>query len=146
MDISLPKLRTLNDLNGASPCPLDWEQLKGNGRTRFCDVCQQSVLNLSALTREDAEHAIADPSVGCVRLLRRTDGTAINVERSSDLRRTVRLFVGAWAGLLLVVGVGCSDTKKTQTTGVGNYSSSPDGKPLLDKDGNRVGSVWMGTR
>ncbi|MCE9562735.1 MAG: hypothetical protein K8U57_11875 [Planctomycetes bacterium] len=128
-------LKTLDDLRGDSPCPLDRDELAGSDRVRHCDVCGQEVLNLSALTREEAERAVANPTVGCVRLLRREDGTAITADSPED-RRTGRLLAGAAVGLLLALTVGCSDTTPSPPR--------PDAEGCLKRDDKGKCVQWMG--
>ena len=68
----------LDNVNVASPCPANWDEMTGNDRQRFCASCQLNVYNLSGMTRGEAEHLIAN-SEGrlCVRYYRRADGSII---------------------------------------------------------------------
>lgn len=45
----------LNSVQIAKPCHADWNQMKGDERTRFCGSCQKNVYNLSSMSRADAE-------------------------------------------------------------------------------------------
>ena len=36
----------INKLRIASPCPVGWETMKGDARTRHCDLCQLNVYNV----------------------------------------------------------------------------------------------------
>lgn len=101
------KLRALNDLCGPSPCSLEWNDLIGNDRIRHCSVCAENVVNLSALTRAEAERLLADPKTGCVHLLRREDETPIFVDRPLFKFQIARLF--SWVSILLSFGSGCSN-------------------------------------
>lgn len=68
----------LNNLRVASPCSMDWNQMDGDERKRFCGECKLNVYNLSGMTRYDAENLLR-LSEGrlCVRYFQRHDGTII---------------------------------------------------------------------
>ncbi len=68
----------LNHIKIASPCPADWDEMRGNQQKRFCTHCQLNVYNLSEMTEREAENFLFE-SEGriCVRLYRRKDGTVI---------------------------------------------------------------------
>jgi hypothetical protein len=68
----------LDNIQIASPCPADWNQMFGDERKRFCGDCKLNVYNLSDMTRVDAENLILS-SEGrlCVRFFRRADGTIL---------------------------------------------------------------------
>jgi hypothetical protein len=72
------KSSPLNHIKIASPCPADWNEMRGNKQKRFCTHCQLCVYNLSEMTERDAENLLFE-SEGkiCVRLYRREDGTVI---------------------------------------------------------------------
>lgn len=46
-------------LRVVSPCHEDYGAMQGSGATRFCESCEKSVTNLSAMTRVDAEKFLA---------------------------------------------------------------------------------------
>jgi hypothetical protein len=68
----------LDHLRIASPCPAKWEQMSGDERARFCDLCNLHVYNIARLSRKEAEGLISktDGRI-CARLYRRADGTII---------------------------------------------------------------------
>src|SRR5260370_5248 len=85
--------RALHELQMASPCSADWEQMKGKGRVRACHKCRLYVYRVSDLTREEAEEVIEDAE-GAPRRSRsiqpaRTAGgtTRSDRRRSYSLRR-----------------------------------------------------------
>jgi hypothetical protein len=99
---------SLEEIRIASPCPVAWEDMAGTSRVRFCQVCQERVYNLSAMTRKQAERLIGrEDGPRCVRLYRRHDGTV----RTSDcpiglraIQHRLSLWIGiAAAGLLAAV-------------------------------------------
>jgi len=60
----------------------------GNDRTRFCSQCELNVFNLSAMTRAEAEHLIANAETRlCLRFYRRRDGSIITQDCPVGLRR-----------------------------------------------------------
>ena len=79
--------RLLDRLRIASPCPADWEQMTGDERVRFCDLCHLNVYDISQLTRNEAASLIANTEGRiCARLYRRTDGTIITGDCPVGLR------------------------------------------------------------
>jgi len=68
----------VNALRIASPCPMSWESMKGDDRSRSCSLCKLDVHNISGLTLSEVERLFAqqDGRV-CVRLYRRADGTVL---------------------------------------------------------------------
>jgi hypothetical protein len=48
------------------PCPLKWEDMVGDAKTRFCAVCNKNVHDLGGRTHEEAEELIASGNA-CVR-------------------------------------------------------------------------------
>jgi hypothetical protein len=68
----------LNVIDVATPCPADWNDMRGDERVRFCKHCSLHVYNLSDMTREAAERLVSE-SEGrmCVRFFRREDGTVV---------------------------------------------------------------------
>jgi hypothetical protein len=100
-------LPLLDSLTIAAPCPASWDDMEGNDRVRFCSQCQQSVYDVSALTRTEAT-ALVERTTGrlCLRLFRRTDGKVmtrdcpVGVVRAA--RRRLAAVIGAWVFLVLV--------------------------------------------
>lgn len=99
----------LDHLRVASSCPTSWEQMSGDDRVRFCDLCNLHVYNIARLTRTEAESLIAGAEGRiCARLFRRTDGTVITKDCPVGLR-AMRRRVARTAGALLATIVGlCS--------------------------------------
>jgi hypothetical protein len=73
------KRKPLHELQMASPCSADWDEMKGNERVRRCRQCWLNVYRVSDLTRQEAEEVVsayeghACPSS----LYRRQDGTVL---------------------------------------------------------------------
>ena len=68
-------------LDIASPCPALWSEMAGDDRSRFCQSCQLTVHNLSAMTNDEAQSLLAtandEGSRVCVRFYQREDGTVL---------------------------------------------------------------------
>jgi hypothetical protein len=52
----------------ASPCPMNWNDMIGDDRMRFCNQCNLNVYNISAMTKAEAESFIGDYLTGVVAL------------------------------------------------------------------------------
>ena len=97
----------INKLRIASPCPVGWETMKGDARTRHCDLCQLNVYNVAELTRAEVENLIATREGRlCMRLYKRADGTILTKDCPTGVRayrkRVARL---AGAALATVLGL-----------------------------------------
>ncbi len=77
----------LNHVKIASPCSVDWEDMIGNDRRRFCGQCELNVFNLSDMTQREAE-ALINQAEGrlCVRFFRRADGSILTKNCPVGLR------------------------------------------------------------
>jgi hypothetical protein len=85
----------------ASPCPMSWEKMSGDGEVRFCDQCQLHVYNISEMTRERVEELLTVKEGRiCARLYRRTDGTVLTKDCPVGLR-AIRRRMGRIAGAAL---------------------------------------------
>ena len=104
-------LDLLDSIRMASPCPVPWDDMEGDDRTRFCRHCQLKVHNISAMTREEALRLVtAAEGRLCASFYRRADGTVMTKDCPVGLAATraraiaaVRRIVAAAA---LVVGAG----------------------------------------
>jgi hypothetical protein len=101
----MPALNILDNVQIASPCSADWEQMQGDERKRFCGSCTKNVYNLSGMTRRDAEALlIASEGKICVRLYRRADGTVLTADcpvgLAAAMKKMKRMTLGATAACL----------------------------------------------
>lgn len=80
--------RFLESLEIASPCHVDWDEMTGDERARFCMHCEKKVYNISEMSRVDAEAFMRkrEGSI-CIRMYRRHDGTVINDNCPVGLRK-----------------------------------------------------------
>lgn len=72
------RLTLLDDIRVASPCPMQWSDMDGDERRRFCGSCKQNVYNFAEMTRQEIVDLL-DSGSGrvCGRLYRRHDGTIL---------------------------------------------------------------------
>ena len=68
----------VEELRVASPCPADWDAMRGDERARDCPRCQLTVWDLGGMTWSEARALVARREGRlCVRLYRRADGTLL---------------------------------------------------------------------
>jgi len=77
----------LKNLRIASPCPMNWDQMTGDNRARFCSLCNLHVYKIAELTRKQAVALISETEGRiCGRIYRRSDGTVITRDCPIGLR------------------------------------------------------------
>ena len=83
----LDNKNVLRNLRVASPCHVEWDQMSGDERIRFCSACSLHVYNLSEMTsNEISELIVKTEGRLCGRLYRRADGTLITRDCPVGLR------------------------------------------------------------
>ncbi len=123
----LPEVTPMNDqqkfldqIQIASPCSANWDEMKGNERTRACDLCQKNVYNLSAMTRDEAVALIKEKEGSlCVKLYRRYDGTLLTSDCPVGIKERARWLW--WKVTTVAAAVIASVT----LTGCGSKSDRP---------------------
>jgi len=137
----MPKFDSpLDNINVASPCPADWNEMYGDDRKRFCSDCKLTVYNLSGMTRQEAENLVTNAEGRlCVRFFRRTDGTVITRDCPvgwARVKQRARLAVTAVFSMLmaLVSGVIVVSFFSKQKATVGEMRvpfATPTPQPLM---------------
>jgi hypothetical protein len=98
---------SLDTIRIASPCNAAWDDMAGTERMRFCRLCQKTVYNLSAMSREQAERLLRQKEgKACIRLYRRHDGTVLTSDCPVGLRavrRRMAVLIGGAAACLLAL-------------------------------------------
>ena len=99
----------------AAPCPVQWEDLDGDGPVRHCGQCDMSVFNFTQMPRAQVQELLAAHAASgerlCGVLYRRTDGTFIQQDCPVGLKRLRQQArrslarVAAALGLLLTTGL-----------------------------------------
>jgi len=139
----MSKTDLLASIRVASPCHVNWDEMIGDDRVRFCNACNLNVYNFASMTSEEVLSLITNSSGRvCGRLYRRIDGTLITRDCPVGLRavrRRVRRFVGAAFATMLSLSSlafgqsakkdlkGCSQTavnfQRTKTQGqIGDFA------------------------
>lgn len=77
----------IDRLRIATPCPTTWDQMTGDNRIRFCDLCRLNVYNVSELSQVETQELMASSEERlCARLFRRADGTILTKDCPVGLR------------------------------------------------------------
>jgi hypothetical protein len=72
---------SLDVIQVEQPCPKSWEAMAGDERSRFCQGCGRHVVNLSAMTRSEAERVVCEAAGRlCVRFERSEAGVIQTLE------------------------------------------------------------------
>ncbi len=132
----------LKGLKVASPCPMNWDEMTGDDRVRFCGHCRLNVFNLSALKRDEAIRLLNEKEGRlCVRFFQREDGTVMTADcpvglaalRQKFRRWTALAFAGA-AALLSAWGfIKRSPGPACPATGRPTVGEPLLGDPLMGK-------------
>lgn len=68
----------LKNIRIASPCNQSWAKMTGDEKSRFCQLCELNVYNLSGMTKQEAESFLSQKEGRvCVRYFQREDGTIL---------------------------------------------------------------------
>ena len=104
--VSAPKF-SLDDLIIETPCPMDWDLMRGDDRRRFCSRCEKHVFNISEMSRDEAIELISGDGPICARIFRRPDGTVVTNECAPvkpKSKRRYQFSLGALVALLTASG------------------------------------------
>jgi hypothetical protein len=88
---------------------MNWNDMVGDDRVRFCDQCNLNVYNISAMTRLEAESFIANAEGRiCGKFYRRADGTILTRDCPVGLRavrkKVSRAAAAAFSALISMFG------------------------------------------
>ena len=106
----------LSQFTISTPCPMDWDRMPGDDRTRFCAACGRHVYNLTAMSPEaTASLASVIREHGerrCVRVYQRPDGTLVASKYQPALHGgakawqfTIRSLMAVIAGCAALLGL-----------------------------------------
>ena len=84
----------------ALPCSMNWEDMQGNDEVRLCGGCDKNVYNISAMSKKRAEEILSAPTLPCLQLQRRDDGTLVTDE-CPDFFKPIRTYWKRTAGFFL---------------------------------------------
>lgn len=104
----------LSDVRVASPCSVDWGQMVGDDRIRFCGQCNLNVYNFSAMASAEIEYLLANRDGRlCARFYRRADGTMLTEDCPAGLKvKTRRVSTLAGAALSAAMGLSFAAAQK----------------------------------
>jgi hypothetical protein len=99
-------------------CHADWDLMAGDDRVRFCQGCEKSVYNLSALTKRQAETLVAEHGGKlCARIYQRPDGSILTQNCPEGIRGlTAKITRRAGAVLSAMLSVGALAAQSQATT------------------------------
>jgi hypothetical protein len=105
-------LSVLDQVRIASPCPVKWEDMRGDERARHCDQCDLKVHNISELTRGEAEAYLsgvaAEMGAGrrvCLGFYRRADGTILTKDCPVGLAAVRAALARRWSRFAALVAL-----------------------------------------
>lgn len=91
---------SLDVIQIASPCHVDWDEMTGDERVRHCRQCKLNVYDLSAMQHDEAEAFVRSrEGRTCIRYYRRPDGTVLTRDCPVGLKAVKQRFVRAAAAL-----------------------------------------------
>lgn len=88
------KQKFLDSLTIDNPCPKDWNEMSGDDKSRYCDVCDKYVYDISAITLDESCELLANSSGSiCLQLKRtRTGKTLTKISEPSRVRNLFTIF------------------------------------------------------
>ena len=122
--IPLPTIDALDSITIPIACPVPWDAMRGDNRTRFCDKCSQNVHDVSELTRAEAVQLVTGgDKLPCLRIYRRPDGRVMTADCATKRERVWKWLDrrSTWAAALFAVVfmAGCDrDRYLGETAGV----------------------------
>lgn len=138
----MPKFDSpLNNIQIASPCSADWNEMYGDDRKRHCGDCKLNVYNLSGMTKDEAESLVMNAEGRlCVRFYRREDGSILTQDCPvgwAKVKQRTRLYAAAAASLIMALFTGVlfvslfSGKHRGVTVGELIPFSTPTPQPLM---------------
>ncbi|MFN7971514.1 MAG: hypothetical protein U0166_04060 [Acidobacteriota bacterium] len=96
----MPKIDRLDALEIRSPCPVAWDSMTGDDRSRFCATCKLHVFDLGGLTSAEALDLISSKEGRlCLRFFRRADGRVLTRDcaplRAARARKAAAVAIAA---------------------------------------------------
>ena len=90
MAVPLPVLDVLEAITIPTHCPIPWDGMRGNDRTRHCSKCNEAVHDVSALTTLEVVALLSGQGrPPCLRLYRRRDGRVMTADCPASRRERV---------------------------------------------------------
>jgi hypothetical protein len=135
----------LKNLRIASPCPMNWEQMTGDNRARFCSLCNLHVYNVAELTRKQAVALISETEGRmCARIYRRSDGAVITKDCPIGLR-AIRRRVARTAGAVFATLVALTSSASGQKPSKKDHPSCKQQVTISRKNSDTEPGAFAGT-
>ncbi|HEX5703655.1 MAG TPA: carboxypeptidase-like regulatory domain-containing protein [Pyrinomonadaceae bacterium] len=135
----------LKNLRIASPCPMNWDQMTGDNRARFCSLCNLHVYNIAELTRKQAVALITETEGRiCGRIYRRSDGTVITKDCPVGLR-AIRRRVARTAGAVFATLVALTSSAFGQSPSKKDHPSCKQQVTISRKESDTEPGAFTGT-
>ena len=94
---------SLDQVQVAQPCLANWNEMKGTNSARFCEHCQKTVHDLSAMALKEAERLLCQSAGSlCIRYVKSFDGQVQTLDYRA--RRGGRTF--SWKAWTLIALAG----------------------------------------
>lgn len=129
-------MKFLRQIRVEKPCHESWDKMGGDEKTRFCDKCQYSVNDLTAMTPEEAAARVAETRGRiCVRYL--PDETGAPIYKGTP----------AWqklvaAGVISISGLsGCQNAAPLQGETAGVLHPSEISTPTFEEPERTTGKI-----
>lgn len=108
------------------PCPVDWNQMSGDQKSRHCGICNKSVHNIANLSKKEAETLLCTPGKSvCIRIQQTPEGNFLT--KSGWMRRAA---IAGAATLSLIPISACNVTDPGFTTGDTSIESQSNGNAV----------------
>lgn len=124
----------------ATPCPMQWSDMEGTGRVRFCTRCSLNVHDFAGLDSEEARQLLRAGGRICARLFVRADGTILTKDCPKGYPRALlwarrfavpALLLPVLAVVLMALGAAIDNVRRLQAmTGQLQVVSRPAHAPV----------------
>ncbi len=123
-------------------CPKLWAGMEGNEKTRFCDVCQKNVHNLSMMNAGERRALLASTGESpCVAYFKHVNGTPIDVTALAEGNPLKKKLTQA--ALLSLSAVGLGSIAMSSMELIEAYSKDPDAPTTGMGGGGDKGGYMM---
>ncbi len=114
------ELLSLNDFTIPVQCHENWDEMSGNERQKFCQVCNKKVHNVSNITKEEFFQLNSEENSICIRFSSTENKTAIAQIKQKKLFTSASFCLGLLTFLLSFI-----KPVKAAKTVLGKLSVSP---------------------
>jgi hypothetical protein len=135
-------LPVLPQIQIKTPCPMNWDDMKGDSQKRFCGHCQKHVHNFEQMAAGDVNELLVSGQNVCAKILRRTDGSIVTKETRITRRNWLGKLGALAASILALVTLGgCREPADDVTGSVAPLSTVEAPVLMGEVDGSELGDV-----